>query len=308
MREFELLKHIYEAGAGRSARVVIGPGDDMAMVRLGSPDLLTAVDQVIDGRHFVLQSTPIDLIGRKAVMRSLSDIAAMCARPVSTLVAAALPPDFGTERAKALFDAMRAAAEEYDCPLIGGDIAFYSDSSHPLICSVTVLAEPLPRGPITRSGAKVGDTVYVTGTLGGSVTPDGLGRHLTFEPRIAEAIELAESLEGDLHAMIDISDGLGRDASHIADQSGVRIEIDAAAIPCASAAGKDWRRAAGDGEDYELLFTASAQPPAVLGADVPVTAIGRVVERIEAQRSLVSVRTADGMIPGDTLGWQHESS
>src|SRR5690606_22520794 len=127
----------------------------------------------------------------------------------------------------------------------------HADPSHPLVCSVTVLAEPaLGREVARRSGAKVGDVIYVTGSLGGSLEPGGGGRHLTFTPRIAEALLLAEQLGGRLHAMIDISDGLGRDAAHMAEQSGVRLLLHADRIPLNE--GADWRRAVSDGEDYEL--------------------------------------------------------
>ena len=139
----------------------------------------------------------------------------MAGRPVALMAAATLPADFGHDRATALFDAMRDTASRYGCPLVGGDIAISEDT--PLVCSITVLAEPGPAGPITRSGARVGDTLYVTGTLGGSFET---GRHLTFEPRIKEALTLAAAAGqvetgGWLHAMIDLSDGLGRDAGHI---------------------------------------------------------------------------------------------
>jgi len=305
MREFELLKHVYEANDLLAERITIGPGDDMAMVRLADRDLLVAVDQLVAGRHVTLKSTPLKLVGRKAVTRSLSDIAAMAGKPVASLVAVVLPPGFGSERATQLFEAMRTTAAQYDCPLIGGDIAFHDDPAHPLTCTVTVLAEPLPTGPVTRGGARVGDTVYVTGTLGDSVAPDGGGRHLSFEPRIAEAIELAETLGGRLHAMIDISDGLGRDASHIAERSSATIEIDAACVPCTG--DLDWRRAAGDGEDYELLFTASGEAPHRLGRGLPVTAIGKVTPRADPAGPLVLFRVGDELIGGEQLGWEHES-
>jgi thiamine-monophosphate kinase len=305
MREFDLLRHIYDANAGLGDDITLPPGDDMAMIRLAGRDLLVAVDQVIDGRHVRLETTPLQLVGRKAVTRSLSDIAAMAARPVGALVAVVLPPDFGARRAEALFDAMRATAAEYDCPLIGGDIAFHADASHPLTCSVTVLAEPVHGRAITRAGAEVDDVVYVTGALGGTVLEDGGGKHLTFQPRIAEAIELAGALGSRLHSMIDLSDGLGRDASHIAESSGVQIEIEAARIPCT--AGVDWRAAAGGGEDYELLLTATGEVPATLISGLSVTAIGRVSPRRGKGGPMVIIREGDKIITGDGLGWQHES-
>lgn len=298
MKEFRLLSRVYEHNAALDARVIIPPGDDMGMIRIGGTDVLAAVDQIVAGRHFTLESTPLNLIGRKAITRNLSDIAAMAARPVAALVAVVLPREWQEPQALELFEAMRATAARYDCPLIGGDISM---ADAPLTCSVTVLARPGPRGAIRRSGAKVGDAVYVSGRLGASVNPDGGGRHLTFEPRVDLALALAEQF--DVHAMIDISDGLGRDAGHIAEMSGVQIEIDAASIPCSPGCG--WRRAMSDGEDYELCFALAAD------ADVPtelegvlLTRVGVVHER-EPGQPLIVVHDGGQVIDASNLGWEH---
>jgi thiamine-monophosphate kinase len=302
MREFAILQHIYSAASKADARVVIGPGDDMGMVKIGGSELLAAVDQLIDGRHIQLKTTPLGLAGRKAITRSLSDIAAMAGKPVATLVAATLPPNFGDDRAKELFDSMRQTADRYQCPLIGGDIAFHNSVDYPMVCGVTVLAEPGRAGAITRGGAKAGDFVYVTGALGGSLEPNGLGRHLTFEPRIALALRLAEQLGDRLHAMIDISDGLGRDASHIASRSRVQILLDASRIPCNSGCG--WQRALSDGEDYELCF--AAKPPVPSSIDgVDIHLIGEV--RGDGQHTVL-VKHGEKFIDVSQFGWQHQSA
>lgn len=305
MREFDLLQHVYEGSVPSDQRVEIPPGDDMAMLRLGGSRLLAAVDQVVDGRHFRLESTSIELIGRKAITRSLSDIAAMAGRPVATLAAVVLPPDFGSHRATALFDAMRDTAAMFDCPLVGGDIAFHADAAHPLTCSVTVLAEPGPCGAVRRSGARVGDMVYVTGSLGGSLDADGGGKHLSFTPRINEAIELAERLGDRLHAMIDISDGLGRDASHIAERSGVCIQLYADRIPVTP--GATWRQALSDGEDYELCFVAAPDDiPNRLG-ETRVTPVGEIIAASTGDdvRPLVAVLDGNLVLDATECGWQH---
>jgi thiamine-monophosphate kinase len=218
------------------------------------------------------------------------------------MAAVTLPPDFGHDRATALFDAMRATAEAYACPLIGGDIAFFASATSPLVCTVSVLAKPGPGGPVTRSGARAGDVIAVTGALGGAWRPDGLGKHLTFEPRLAEAAALAEALGANLHAMIDLSDGLGRDAARLAEQSGGRIEIDAERIPCAE--GVDWRRAMGDGEDYELCFAAAGDVPPHLGR-VPVTVVGRFREGSGTDDPRVLVRDGEQVHDASALGWDH---
>jgi thiamine-monophosphate kinase len=303
MREFDLLEHVYARSGTADERVLIPPGDDMAMLRLGGLELLVAVDQIVDGRHVLVESTPIELVGRKAVTRCLSDVAAMAAKPAAALVAVTLPPDFGADRATALFDAMRETAAKHDCPLVGGDIAFHSNPGHPMVCSVTVLAEPAGRPVVKRRGAQVGDVIYVTGSLGGAVEPDGSGRHLTFEPRINEALTLVQRLGDDLHAMIDISDGLGRDCSHIAAASSVRIQLHADLIPCSE--GVDWRRAVMDGEDYELCFAVArnADVPKCIG-ESPVTAVGEVLP-LDADLPRVSVLDANLVVDVSQFGWEH---
>src|SRR5690606_30452530 len=121
-------------------------------------------------------------VARKAITRNLSDVAAMAARPSGAVVAASLPRDFGEARANELFDHMRKTAEAFGCPLFGGDLAMWD---HPLLLSVTVLAEPAETAPVLRSGAKVGDIIYVTGQLGGSLqNVAGRCHHLDFEPRL----------------------------------------------------------------------------------------------------------------------------
>lgn len=307
MREFSLLQHIYQATGEMHERVLIGPGDDMALLKLAGTKLLAAVDQIVDGRHVRLEATPIELIARKAITRSLSDIAAMAGKPVATLVAITLPVGFGEQCATQMFDAMRTVASDFGAPLVGGDIAMHTDPDAPMVCSVTVLAEPAtPRGAVERKGALPGDTIYVTGELGGTLNPDGLGHHLSFTPRIDEAIALASQLGERLHAMIDISDGLGRDASHIAQASNVTIEIDAAKLPCR--AGVDWRRAMSDGEDYELCFAAAGDVPDTI-AGTKVTAVGRALERKQQQGSgggpWVRVLADGRAYAGDELGWEH---
>ena len=301
MREFQLLRHVF-ATATDSEAVLIGPGDDMAMVRVNGSSWLAAVDQLVEARHVNLETTPVELVGRKAVTRCLSDVAAMAAQPVASLAAVTLPPNQTEEWATKLFDAINQTADHYGCPLIGGDIAVHRSEQSPMVVALSVLAKPGPTPPILRSGAEVGDTVYVTGRLGGSVDEHGLGRHLTFEPRLTEAIELAQTLGPRLHAMIDISDGLGRDASHIAEQSNVTIEIDAKSVPAHD--GLDWRRAMSDGEDYELCFAATGAVPDRI-ADVPITPIGRVVTRNDPSGSPVVVRHGSETFDASQLGWEH---
>lgn len=305
MQEFEVLKHIFAANRELPPNVTIPPGDDMAEIRLGGRDLLIAVDQLVAGRHVDLTRVGLAAAGRKAVARCVSDVAAMAGRPIAALVAATLPPEFDAVDAARLFDAMRAAAADLGCPLIGGDLAVHGAPGQAMTCAVTVLAEPTPAGAVRRAGALAGDGVYVTGVVGGAWDDPEAPHHLTFEPRVEAALALRARLGDRLHAMIDLSDGLGRDGAHVARASNVRLVLDAARIP-RRRPDLDWRRAVGDGEDYELLFTAVGDVPDRIADEVPVTRIGNVTP---AEGEAGVIVHADGRSwPADDLGWQHGAS
>lgn len=268
MRESELLELIEQRSRDISGRgaVVVGPGDDAAVLDLPGLTLVT-VDHLVEGRHYDASAT-IDQIARKAVARSVSDIAAMGGTPSCALGTGCLHSDF--RFADELFERMAFWAHHFGCPLAGGDIA---TSDHPNVLTVTVIGRAhAVRGPVLRSTAQAGDVVCVTGAVGGSLMS---GRHLSFEPRIGAACALCDRLGPALTAMIDLSDGLGRDADRVARASRVRMALDSSRLPLNSEAGH-WRSAAADGEDYELLFCVSGEravPAEVLG--VPVTVIGR---------------------------------
>jgi len=292
MRETALHRHIAAANAALPARVTIPPGDDMAAIELGGRSLLVAVDQVADGVHLDVATAGLAAAGRKAVTRNLSDVAAMAAVPVACVVSAMLPRGFDEASAKALFDAVRETGEAYGCPLIGGDTGVHDA---PLVLSVTVLAEPDGVEPVTRRGARPGDRLYVTGTLGHSIA----GHHLSFEPRLAVARTLADGPATRPRAMIDLSDGLAADLPRLCDHA----VIDADRLPIRDGTPEPvWRHAVGDGEDYELLFAVDAGvslPAEVAG--VPITRIGRVTAE-----GGVCVRLPDGSIePLTGLGWEH---
>jgi thiamine-monophosphate kinase len=310
MRESALLEHIYRANPESSARIAIPPGDDMGALTLAGVTVLATVDQLADGVHADTRTMSLAKIGRKAVLRNLSDVAAMGAKPCGAIAAASLPRDFGQGRANALFDAMRTVAADSQCPLFGGDISTWD---HPLLLSVTVLAEPAGIEPVLRQGAQVGDCVYVTGALGGSLeTVAGYCHHLDFEPRVTVARTLAGDQRTRPHAMIDLSDGLDRDAVNLAQASGLWLELDAARLPisdggrqAAARTGQPpWWHAIADGEDYELLFTAceNAMPSQVGG--VPIRPIGRVVSPAEAPGASLILDDGRQQILG-ALGWEH---
>jgi thiamine-monophosphate kinase len=281
MNEHELLQTIYNKSVP-STNITIGPGDDMGELRIGNERVLCAVDQLIVGRH-VSAETPPELIGRKAIARCFSDIAAMAATPIGSLMTACVPTESSNAWCEAIFSSAKEVAEKWGGPIFGGDIA---SSEGPAVFTVTAVATPPERGAIKRTGAQVGDFLCVTGELGNSIA----GHHLSFTPRIQEAKELLQTLGDDLHAMIDISDGLGQDAAHLLT-NGLQIVIDTTALPLRQ--GATINGAISDGEEYELLFASASYPPSHLA-----TVIGRV------EKGNATVITTEGK-DISKCGWNH---
>lgn len=254
-----------------SARVLIGPGDDTAALRWpsGAPCLVTT-DMLLEGSCFRLAEAGARQVGRKAMAVNLSDMAAMAGVPVAAVVSGGLPRDGGRSLAEDLYLGLRDVADAFDTAIIGGDTNSWDG---PLVLSVTVIGEATPRGPVRRSGARPGDWLLATGPLGGSI----LGKHLTFMPRVREALILHE--KADLHAMIDISDGLAADLNHICVESHCGAVLRADAIPITAEAGRmnDGRapldHALGDGEDFELIVAVSAADGRRLIDDQPLAGI-----------------------------------
>ncbi|MEM8834999.1 MAG: thiamine-phosphate kinase [Planctomycetota bacterium] len=293
MREDELLQRIRRDHGGEPpAGVIIPPGDDCALVR-PSGDVLLSVDQLIEGRHFDAE-TDADAVGRKAMARAISDIAAMAGAPLCSLVAARLRP--GLARGEALSDAVKRWGERFACPVVGGDIA---TAEGPEALTVTVLGTPHPsRGAVRRDGAGDGQLVCVTGSIGASFES---GYHLSFVPRIDTGCALADRFGASLTAMIDISDGLGIDAGRLARASGVRIELDGKAIPLRDPT-RGVRRAVADGEDYELLFAIDFPSlDASVARELGFTVIGRT-----RPGSGCVLHTSDGdAVEIGAYGWDH---
>jgi len=276
-----------------SEMVLLPAGDDLAVLRWPDDDLLlVGTDQVLDGVHFDSSVHSPREIGAKAMNRNLSDCAAMACLPAAAVASVALPRGTGIEYARELYTGMRIAGERFGCALVGGDTGSWSG---PLSVTVAILGRAAGIAPVKRSGARPGDSIFVTGPLGGAMR----GRHLAFVPRVTEARRLAAT--GLVTAMIDISDGLARDLGHICRESGVGAIIDAGAVPIhadAVAASVDGRsafdHAAGDGEDYELLFTASR------GDFEGCFRIGKVI----ADGGLF-VRSEGRLAPLEPRGWEH---
>src|SRR5262249_39282652 len=202
-------------------------GDDAAVLRPVAGPWLVTTDMLLETRHFVLAEVGPRRVGRKAMAVNLSDIAAMAGKPVAAVVSVALPRGCGDKLAEELYLGLRDLADGFDTAIVGGDTNSWDGG---LVISVTLLGEATPRGPVLRSGARPGAWLCVTGDFGGSLA----GKHLDFTPRVKEALILHE--RADLHAMIDVSDGLAADVHHLCEESGCGVVLRADAIPISAAA------------------------------------------------------------------------
>jgi thiamine-monophosphate kinase len=294
--EFELINKLRQQLSG-SVSLRVGPGDDTAVVQCsdGTCELLAA-DMLLGGVHFEPDADP-RLIGRKALAVNLSDIAAMGGTPKSVLISVALPK--GADIAEPLHDGLFELAREFDVQIAGGDTNSWDG---PLVINVAVTGE-LAAGeePFLRSGAKVGDWICCTGPLGGSID----GHHLSFTPRVLEALSLRDATT--VSSMIDISDGLASDLHHILTESKVGAELYADRIPLRdniASAPDALQRALGDGEDFELLFTAPSAACQSLLAEPPAGCqlfhVGKIV-----QSETTLIHPSGDREDLKPTGWQH---
>jgi thiamine-monophosphate kinase len=298
--EFDLIAR-FRRDSASTDRVALGIGDDCAEIRFTpGAEVLVTTDMLMDGRHFLLNEHPLPAIGRKCLGVNLSDIAAMAGVPVAAVVTVALPRGRAREIALGLHAGIEAMAREFGVALAGGDTNAWDG---PLVVSITVLGETTSRGAVRRSGARPGDVVLVTGPLGGSL----LGRHLDPRPRVAEALALHEA--ADLHAMIDLSDGLASDLRHILEESGgLGAILDAEAIPIHSHAltlSAPLEHALGDGEDFELCLTVAPDDADRLLASPPPGVVLHRIGMIDDGPGL-RLRRGDGRIrPCLVRGFDH---
>jgi thiamine-monophosphate kinase len=272
----------------------IGIGDDMAQIALAhGASVLITTDMLLDGTHFDLKTATLHQVGYKSMAASLSDCAAMATIPLAAVAAVALPADFSARQLKELHAGILSAADKYDCPLVGGDITAWKNDGPFAIC-VSMLCKPGDHPPVRRNGARVGDAICVTGSLGGS----GRRRHLEFEPRVREALKMTGLVT--LNAMMDLSDGLSSDLNRICHQSGVGALLDAASVPISEDAKLEadpLGAALNEGEDFELLFTLATEQWDKLRSMwddlVPITRIGTITNTGRMQIRMPDGRTSD---------------
>jgi thiamine-monophosphate kinase len=304
------LIHWLEMNLPRSSRSQLGLSDDAAVLTgWGKAQPVITTDLLTDGVDFLLDEAEPRQIGHKALGVNLSDLAAMAARPVAAFVALVLPTK-GSERLSAfdlatgIYQGMLPLAQRLGVTIAGGDTNSWDG---PLAISITAVGETTADGPLTRSGGQIGDSLLVTGKLGGSI----LGRHLEVEPRVEEALFLNQRFE--LHAGVDISDGLALDTARLAKASGLGAVLDLSALPLDDAAHRlskqDGRsaleHALGDGEDFELVLAVPDQAARQLLHEQPLavglTRFGQLIE----PPGLWQENEQGALSPLESSGFQH---
>jgi thiamine-monophosphate kinase len=306
--------------------IIQGIDDDCAVLRLSpSEDLLVTTDTMVEETHFTARTLPPEVLGWKVLATNMSDIAAMGGTPKTAFLSLALKRDVRTDFLDSFLKGFNDLAQREDIVLAGGDTV---EAPYGHVITLTLLGECLPDGAVYRHGAQPGDDVWVTGCLGNAagglflLTKDlsaewDAGQTLTAahqrpNPRVDLGKRLAQS--GLIHAMIDLSDGISRDLTHVCRQSGQGATLDQSAIPISEdlrqlgkMTGQDpYHWALHGGEDYELLFTAPRQNRKAieslgrLGGDPPLYRVGKII-----RGSGISLLTNGGIRELTPRGFAH---
>ena len=302
LSETELIQRLTQDLPADSS-VLTGPGDDCAVLDWTGSKLLFKTDAIVEGIHFE-RDTPPEAIGRKALARALSDIAAMAGTPTHALITLGVHAEMEPSLIEAVYQGLRDCAREHHVNIVGGETTSLSQ----LTLSISLIGKASK--PILRTGSAVGDAIFVSGELGGSLA----GHHLNFTPRLKEARWLSD--QDIVHAMIDLSDGLATDLRHLlSDQTGA--ELLTRALPIRRAAKERARdnpsgktallAALTDGEDYELLFTVSSKDavPLLDGwksafPETPLHCIGKITDQPG-----IALRDDKGVKPLTLHGYDH---
>lgn len=279
--ELGLIKRL-SARARYGKTVVKGIGDDAAVIRWTKDKyLLFTCDMSVEGVHFKLKEATPFQIGWKALGRNISDIAAMGGLPRYALVSIGLPRRLDLSFLDGVYKGVDDLARHFKIDIVGGDTA----GSNEVVIDVSLIGEVEKRSLTLRSGARAGDVILVTGSVGGSIK----GKHLTFMPRLTEARRLVRSYK--VNSMIDVSDGLLLDLWRVLEASGAGATLCEGAIPVSGCA-DSFRGALSDGEDFELLFTMSVKEARVFfdkevpRMKTPVALIGEVTDKKRGYRMI----------------------
>jgi thiamine-monophosphate kinase len=312
LAEKQLIRRIRGLAGKKKLAGGLGIGDDCAV--LGLPpgnQVLVTTDFNLEGVHFRQEWHPPDAVGHRCLARGLSDIAAMGGVPRAAFLSLAIPAELSQKWVDQFVTGLLKLASRYSVALAGGDTAQSPDG---ILADIVVLGS-VPRGKaILRAGAKPGDRIYVTGSLGAALAdlnrlrdgeklrPRSHQKHFYPEPRVTIGEVLRERKLAS--AMIDISDGLSTDLSHVCEESGVGAVINAKALPVARgvAANHALEFALHGGDEYELLFAARAdrKVPAKI-AGVPITRIGEIVRGRQ-----MKLKRSDGTTEAlRAMGWEH---
>ncbi len=326
--EFGLIARVKAICGQPPEEVVVGIDDDAAVLRWPQGELaVVTTDALVEGVHFRWEYFSPYQLGWRAMAANISDIAAMAAKPLFAVTSIALPPTMSVEAVEALYQGMVDLGRRYQVTIVGGDT---TKSVAGLFLSITVMGKVLAQGLVRRSGARVGDALYVTGYLGQSQAglvvlsaptrfaqeefPRVVDRHLQPLPRVEEALFLQKHVQ--LSSMIDVSDGLASEVHHLCRLGGVGAVVLEEAIPLSAEARKvalamgveASAYALSGGEDFELLFTArpeeveQVRPAFEEDFGLPLTKVGEVVP---AQRGVQIVRTGGTRQALQMSGWNH---
>jgi thiamine-monophosphate kinase len=309
LKEKPLIQNIRRTAALRGSKIKTGIGDDCAVLRLpAGQEALVTTDFSLENVHFRREWHPPDSVGHRCHARGLSDIAAMGGVPQAAFLSLGLPGDLPQKWVDEFVAGLLKLANRYSVPLAGGDTAQSPDG---ILADIVVLGSVPAGKAILRSGARPGEFLYVTGSLGSAVAtldqlrdgkklrPRSHPKHFYPEPRRAVGQYLREKKLAT--SMIDISDGLSTDLDHICEESKTGAVVYVEALPVAGG-GASLRDALHGGDEYELLFTArpGRQVPKII-AGVPVTRIGEILPG-----SKVRLATADGKTQIlKAGGWEH---
>jgi len=272
--EIGLIERISK-GVSLDRSVIKGIGDDTAVITWDSDKyMLYTCDILVEDTHFTTRSATPFQIGWKAMARNISDIAAMGGLPRHAVISLALDPGKPVSFVDKIYEGIKSAANIFKVNIVGGDMA----RSKKTVIDISLVGEVEKKNLVTRAGARSGDLIFVTGSVGGSIK----GKHLTFIPRVRQARMLVENFA--VSSMIDVTDSLILDLQRILTASRVGARIEEALIPVSKAV-RSFEKAVTDGEDFELLFTMSPRQAkrflktGLSRMDIPVTLIGEVTEK-----------------------------